>query len=111
MIGVFVGLFGGALAGCGANCQSACNKKYNISECAVLPPGFGDKSDQLIRECVGECERALQRPGEVGSYDPLERNTTGEAVVLENEKQAALWMDCIADSACDRIEDGYCPGP
>ena len=111
IVGIFLTLASTVMVGCGSNCQAACNYKYNISECSVLPPGWGDRSDELIQMCIAECENALEKPGDVGSYDPDDRNTSGEAVTLENERQAALWMDCILESACERIEQGYCAGP
>jgi hypothetical protein len=94
------------LGGCGPTCQSTCNKIYSPSECAVPTPG--QEWTDMNRDCEDACEEALTKPGEVGDYDPDERNTTGESIELENERQAALWMDCIAEQACDRLQEGYC---
>jgi hypothetical protein len=27
---------------------------------------------------------------------------------IGNEKQAAAWMDCVAETACDNIQKGFC---
>ena len=27
---------------------------------------------------------------------------------LDNEKQAAIWMDCVEQTACEDIDDGFC---
>ena len=29
-------------------------------------------------------------------------------VALENEQQAALWMDCVAETSCDNLDKNYC---
>jgi hypothetical protein len=47
-------------------------------------------------------------PGELGDYDPYERSGSGVSVELGNEKQAAVWMECVNAQDCSRLEDGYC---
>ena len=95
-----------AMTGCGPNCQSTCEKLYVESECGVERPGR--TTDELLRTCMENCESALERPGEIGSYKPYSNEGSGTSFELENEMQAALWMECVAESACDKIGDGYC---
>jgi len=93
--------------GCGPDCQSSCQKLYASDDggCALNTPGRDP--DEAIADCLDECELAIRTPGNVGSYDPR-TPTSGTVVELENEKQAALWMDCIAEADCVRIADGLC---
>jgi hypothetical protein len=95
------------MAGCGPNCQDACLRVYGEAECNKSTPG--QDWDDAYKACVIECNNALKYPGELGGYDPDERNTSGESINLENEQQAAAWMDCVLETSCERIEDGYCP--
>jgi len=94
--------------GCGPNCQSTCNRLYTSGgdNCNIERPGM-DQVD-LIDQCMDVCEFALQKPGDVGSYDPNNLHGSSSAVDLENEKQAAVWMDCIANTACEDLENGLC---
>lgn len=94
------------LSGCGPNCQSTCEKLYLESECNTQRPGR--TTDELLQRCASECEEALKRPGEIGDYDPYDNSGSGSSIVLENELQAAVWMECVAESACEKIDDGYC---
>jgi hypothetical protein len=92
--------------GCGPNCQSACFKIYAEAECDVSTPG--QSWEDAYKDCVEECDNALSQPGDLAGFDPDERNTSGESVTLENEQQAAAWMDCVEETACERLEEGYC---
>lgn len=95
------------LAGCGPNCQAVCTKMaHECPELSDLRAGYSD--DEAFDECVTECEGALDDPGDLSGYDPMERNTSGESMHLNNEKQAAVWMDCVDEMSCDRLADGYC---
>jgi hypothetical protein len=95
--------------GCGPNCQSTCSRLYGnaAGECKIERPGF-QTAEQLMEVCQDACEEALSKSGEVGSYDPNDRKGSTTAVELENEKQAALWMDCISETSCEYLETGYC---
>jgi len=99
-------------SGCGPNCQSACSKAFKESECNISVPG--QTQDEMFRDCVVECTNALKEPGDLcdGSecYDPDERHTSGESVELKSDKWAAVWMDCVEESACELLEEGYCAG-
>jgi hypothetical protein len=95
------------LAGCGPSCQSACRRAYAPDECSLQVPG-ADSWTEPYADCVDECEFGLSQPGGLDGYNPNERDNTGAAIRLETEMQSAAWMDCVANTACDRLADGYC---
>jgi hypothetical protein len=95
-------------AGCGPDCQSTCQKIYGDKPNCGIRSG-GDTKDELLTQCEDQCKQALEHPGPVGSsYKPEERNPSHESVELKTDKQAALWMDCVAEHACELLDDGYC---
>jgi len=102
------------LAGCDSgdlrSCENACEKAFRSDQCNITVPGV--EGAELIRDCSRECERALNQTGELDGYDPDDLNSVdrSEPFKLQNEKQAAVWMDCVVESACERLNDGYCPG-
>ena len=113
----FLGAFAALQAGCGENCQSTCDHIYSESECDVRE--LGRTADRSIRDCVARCENALQQVGDLGDYDPYVKRPATEKVELENEKQAAAWIDCVWDFApqqgpsagcvdIDPATGGYC---
>ena len=91
------------LSGCGENCQSTCQRVYDPSECGVVLPGVTPK--ELINTCVSECESALQRQGDQ-RFDPVTTPASDDAWRLQNEAEAAAWIDCVWDQA-----PGAGPGP
>jgi len=93
-------------AGCGPDCQSTCNILYQSEECGIASPG--STQSELLSTCLDACENALEIPGELGRYDPNERTPSSQNVELKNDKQAAVWMDCVVETACENIEEGYC---
>ncbi len=97
-----------AATGCGPNCQSTCERLYGTTgeSCSISRPGT--TATELLTRCSNECEGALSVPGELEGYDPNERQGSSASVQLENEKQAAIWMDCIAETACEDLNKGYC---
>lgn len=102
-----------ALSACGPNCQSTCNRLYSSStnsageeDCSISRPGRSDSD--LIDTCMTECEDALSTPGEVGAYDPFVQQGQNTSIELQNERQAALWMECIEEQSCSRLSEGYC---
>lgn len=105
---VLAAALGGAalLAGCGPSCQSSCSRIFDPSQCDIRIPG--EAWQEVRDDCISKCEDALNQPGEIAGYDPYEVNTSGTSVVLENEKQAALWMECVENTSCQDIDDGYC---
>lgn len=106
---MFAGLLVGLLQGCGPTCQSTCTKLYQPGgECQIERPGR--TTSELYDSCMSACDDALSQPGEVGSYNPYERqnSATSATSALKNDQRAAVWMDCIAETSCDYLEDGYC---
>ncbi len=101
-------LAGGAalLTACGPNCQSTCEKLYLESECNTQRAGR--TSDQLIGKCMENCQNAMKVPGEIGGFSPYEKVGSGQSIEIENEQQAAIWMDCISETACENIAGGMC---
>ena len=94
------------VSGCGPNCQATCNKLYLENECNLTSPGM--TRDELMSECNNHCEQALDKVGDGGTYTPEERTPSDRSVELENDKQAALWMECVDSHACEHLDDGYC---
>jgi hypothetical protein len=97
-----------ALSACsGPTCQSSCEKLFgdDPGECDIQIPNT-DPEDMLV-ECLAHCDDAMARNGDVGTYDPNQRSV-GAEVSLLNEKQAALWMDCVDQTACDLLKEGSC---
>ena len=100
------------LVACGPNCQTSCQRIYGNSanageeDCAIQRPGRDQA--ELIDQCMDYCEGALEQPGEIGTFDPYTRTGSNQSVSLENERQAAIWMECVQDTSCDRLQDGYC---
>lgn len=100
------------LTGCGSpvSCQTACQRAFRSNECNLRVPGRDQ--DRLVRDCTRECGRALRETGELGGYDPNDRNSVdrSEPFRLQNEKQAALWIDCVIETSCPDLNNGFCPG-
>ena len=112
-------LLGGAalfVAGCGPNCQSSCQRLYGAGSQTINGEGVEDcgiqragrSQSELTDTCLEECYGALDNPGEVGAFDPYHRAGSNESVTLDNERQAALWMQCISETSCENLQDGYC---
>ncbi len=99
-----------ALTGCGPTCQSTCNRLYSTSgeSCGDILQRPGTSASQLLDTCIDACNDALQTPGEVDGYNPNERTNLSNENLLTNDKRAALWMDCVADTSCESLKDGYC---
>ncbi|MFT4975080.1 MAG: hypothetical protein ACI8S6_000967 [Myxococcota bacterium] len=94
-------------AGCdNPDCQSTCNKLYQSEECSIASPG--STQTELLTTCLDSCNLALDTPGEVGDYTPGEYTPSSVSVELENDKQAAIWMDCVSEFSCELLDDGYC---
>lgn len=111
-LALFALLLPAALAGCGkpTSCQSACQLAFLESECSLRVPGRNQ--DELVRECTRECNRALRTTGELGGYDPNNPNSVdrSRSFELQNEKQAAVWIDCVMETSCFDLDRGFCPG-
>lgn len=98
-----LGLVGLSLAGtgCGPDCYSACSKLYQ-EECNIS--AAGQTEDDLLQDCIDVCQDALNTPGDVDGYDPYEPQSSSSAIVIENDRQAALWMDCVDQTSCENIK-------
>jgi len=94
------------LTACGTSCPDACNKLYSDVECNLSVGGL--TQEEALRECTDMCEDAMVQTGEMGDYNP-ERPGSGTGIELENQTQAAAWMDCIEARTCEDISIGYCP--
>ena len=95
------------LSGCGPNCQSTCTTLYAESECNLQSPG--QSREDLLRTCEQECEAALTKSGDIRpEYKPNEDTPSDKSVELTSDKEAALWMDCVAETACELLDEGYC---
>ncbi|MCB9670100.1 MAG: hypothetical protein H6734_11555 [Alphaproteobacteria bacterium] len=98
---------------CGPNCQNTCEQVY--TQCNIQKAGRSQ--DELLRTCLDQCEGALKKSGDLGDYQPEQRRTSNAPITLENDAQAAAWMDCVWNHApdasaeqCDEIDpsNGYC---
>ena len=98
------------LVGCGYDCQSTCLRIYDPSECDVSAKIGGATDQELTRQCVQECEYALQQVGPMGSYDPRTQRNPLVNETLKNERQAAEWMDCVWEAECSQLDpaSGIC---
>ena len=94
--------------GCGPTCQATCNRLYQEADPNCNIQSVAMDRSELLTECNNACEDALDVPGEIGDYTPHEYTPSSKSITLENDKQAALWMDCVAETSCEHLNDGYC---
>lgn len=87
-------------------CGATCAKLYDPFECNIQRAG--STQEEMVATCEGICIGLYGVDGDLGDYWPYEFKDAGESVELENEEQAQEWMDCIADTECVPLEDGYC---
>ena len=110
-IAVSIFLFGFFLTGCSEKCRSSCDKLYDETECGLQRPGTSQ--DVLKDACIEYCTEAMRTGGELNDYDPYSRQNSTSAVTLDNRTQAALWMECVEENSCERLDyrsaqGGYC---
>ena len=110
------------LMGCGKDCQSTCTKLYGTAPNCGDATGEKDSEgyfeglvnndqsrEEKLSDCESACKAGLSKAGEVGDYDPYKRlESDDERPELENDRQVALWMECIDEHSCQNILDGYC---
>jgi hypothetical protein len=106
------------LIGCGKDCQSTCNKLYGTTPNCGDPFGtevYGLLGSQTrgekMSDCMTACEDALAVPGKLGDYDPYTRQQNRgqeDLPELKNDRQVALWMECVAETSCQNLKDGIC---
>ena len=98
------------LIACGPDCQSTCNRLYRpadgVKYCGIARPG--KSIDESISYCMTQCNSALETPGDVGEYNPNDETPRSETPELLNDKQAAVWMDCVSNTSCPNLEANYC---
>ena len=59
--------------------------------------------------CMEECENALSVVGEARSdYTPNEYTPADKSIIFKNDKEVALWMDCVSNTSCEFLDSGYC---
>ena len=93
------------LIACGPDCQSTCNRIYESSQCGIERPGQTEQAS--TSRCMEECKSGLEKPGPAGDYDPNEQVPRSETPELKTDQQTALWMDCVANTACDNLKLNY----
>lgn len=100
----------GSLSGCGPSCRTSCERLYGsgTDACNIAVNGYEGEAgaNSLIIECTQTCESAMAEAGALGSYEP--NSNTDTKMTIANEKQAASWMDCVAETTCDNIQKGFC---
>lgn len=98
--------------GCGPDCQSTCTKLYSQNDCNIQRAGA--EREELLNECNDRCEVALTNPGDADpDYNPADKmppSQTQESSIIESDTEAAMWMDCVEETACDLLDEGYCWG-
>lgn len=103
---------GVTLTGCGPDCESTCTKLYSQNECNIQRAGA--EREELLTECSDRCEVALDNPGDADAdYNPADKmppSETQESSIIETDTEAAMWMDCVEETACDLLDEGYCWG-
>ena len=96
-------------AGCGPSCQSSCNRLYqDVGSGGCGIESAGTTQSELVTMCLDACSDALDKTGDIGDYNPYERTPSNISVDLENDRQAAIWMECVAETSCEYLDDGYC---
>ena len=99
---------------CGPHCQSTCQTIYGDEiiystqndACGITVPG--KDPDDSRRDCITECQNALDVAGDIGDYNPFDPANSGSGASLENEQQAGVWMDCVDQSSCQDLRTGTC---
>ena len=94
------------LIACGPDCQSTCNRIYEPSQCGIERPG--QTLQDVTSRCMEECNSGLSKPGPAGDYNPNDQVPRSETPTLKTDQQTALWMDCVANTACENLEKNYC---
>ena len=92
------------------DCENTCNKIYLPGEpnCGIQSPGT--QQNEQIDRCNDECNAALDTPGEPRkAYKPQEYTADSQGdVTFTNDAEVALWMDCVAETSCELLNDGFC---
>ena len=104
--------FASLSTGCGPDCQSTCTKMFSQNECDIQRAGA--EREELLDICEERCETALAKPGPADpDYNPADKmppSQTTDQSTIETDVEAAMWMDCVEETACELIDEGYCWG-
>ncbi len=96
-----------SLSGCKGACISPCEKLYlGADSCEIMRPGTSQ--EDLYEACMDHCGEAMAQSGDIGDYDPDERQGSSAAASLENRAQAQAWIECIEETSCEDLNLGYC---
>ena len=90
------------VAGCDKNCQNTCFKIVDENECGVVIGSINE--NELKDNCIEDCEAALSNAGSMGIYDPYVGDRPDQPNEITNEKMAAAWMDCVAETSCEDLQ-------
>ena len=95
-----------------SDCLTSCQKIWgdqsgqcNLQDESILSDA--DRQDQ-INSCKSSCQTALARYGDLGGYEPNQKRQQSDTVCLENEQQAAVWIDCVTATACEDLQSNWC---
>ena len=105
--------FGLQLAACGGpDCLSTCERLYRAgtdkngnAQCNL---GEGRAGGDQFDRCLEECNFAMETTGDIGSYNPQKKLEGEDIPDLENDQQAAAWMDCVLDASCVNLNKNVC---
>ena len=101
-----LGVGAALLLACASPCPSTCDQLYTEDGCAIQRPGRNET--ELVNACRENCGEAWSTRGEVGDYDPYTQVGAGESVTLETRGQVDVWAECIDETSCESLEDGFC---
>ena len=103
---------GATLIGCATDCQTSCEKIWAETECGktVQDPNVYDDAtrEARIAECTTLCRSAMLKHGEAGSYEPNLAVSQSASPCLDNDRQAAMWMDCVEQASCETLAKNVC---
>ena len=105
-----------AATACGPTCAETCRRYHAEDQCDAAPQGLS--AEEAIGQCVQICEAALVQTGPEPSardprFDPENISSATRSPQIENEREAAAWMDCVAtftdlQECRERLDDQYC---
>ncbi len=89
---------------CGPDCQTTCEKLYAQGAACEFTSAGDPNGEKNFTRCMETCNEAIQTPGDAGDYNPNEKTPSSQSIDLENDQQAALWMDCIEEKSCELLK-------
>lgn len=98
-------------------CEEACHRIYATEDsfvgenaCGIRKVGLSSEEDE-IEDCEEQCLEAWKnRDGDAEDYHPKEYTPANESesTTLDNRAEVELWAECIEDTRCNLINNGYC---